>query len=163
MAKTKGGAAADTHFARGFAFAVAPEDVQDGYTPPGCMSDLMHGGINDSGMWQQSGPDPYFADFEGAGDQDMTMTGRGRSHPYTEVTYARYEDTPKGARQLGPAVSDSPEPDDYRNEKWNEEYRQGPALRESPARASFTGRANAPQDTRYNEDSGGSAKRKWRK
>lgn len=153
---------ANSNFARGIAYCVAPEDVQDGYAPPGCMSDLMHGGINDSGTWQQSGPDPYFADFEGAGDQDQTMTGRGRSHPLTEVTYYRVEDTPRGARQTGPNEGNHPEPNKFRHEDWNEDYRQGPKMAQSPKATSFTGNKAVKVDrTKDGEPrQGGAAQRK---
>lgn len=162
---------ADSYLARGIAHCIAPEDIEDGFAPPGCMSDLMHGGINDSGSWQQSGPDPYFADFEGAGDQDETMTGRGRAHPATEVTYARYEDTPQGARQLGPSRGDHPEPDNFRHDgggayphdDWNEPYRAGPGTRErSPAKASFTD-GKTKMDRAGHAENGGSATKKWRR
>lgn len=163
---------ADSYLARGIATCINPEDVQDGYTPPGCMSDLMHGGINDSGSWQQSGPDPYFADFEGTGDQDETMTGRGRSHPATEVTYARYEDTPAGARQLGPSRGGRPEPGNFRHDgageypasDWNEPYRAAPGVSErSPERTSFTGNKRTPMDREGHAENGGSAVKKWRR
>jgi hypothetical protein len=161
---------ADSYLARGVAHCIAPEDIEDGYAPPGCMSDLMHGGINDAGTWQQSGPDPYFADFEGTGDQDITMTQAGRSHPQTDETWCRYEDTSQGARQLGPSRNDHPEPSNYRHDNnaklypgndWNEDYRSGPGTKErSPRMASFTD-GKTQMDRAGHGPTGGNTKKKF--
>lgn len=93
MAST-GSKLANTNMARGFAFAVAPEDVEPGYTAPGAMSDRLHGGINDAGEAQQNSPDPFFNEDEGGA---LLPAEKPKAPP---PTYTR-RDTPRP--QLGKA------------------------------------------------------------